>query len=882
MKMMTDKYCPRNEIKKLEMEIWDLKVKGTDLASYTQCFQELALLCRGMFSEESDKIEKYIGGLLDMIHRSVVASKPKTMQEAVEIATELMDKKIRTFVERETSSKRKFKNTSRNTQNQQQQSNKRQNTSRIYTAASGKKKQYGGSKPLCAKCNYHHDGPCAPKCHNCNKVGHFARDCRNTANTNNANNQRGTGLGQKPTCYKYGVQGHFKRECPKLKKNNNHGNQGGRNNAPARVYAVGRTGTDTDANVMTVIACAEKIVRIPWGNETLIIHGDGSNQGNATRLNIISCTKKEKYMMKGFPIFLAHITTKEVEDKSKKKQLEDVPIVQNLPEVFPEDFPARVPYRLAPPEMKELVEQLKELSDKGFIRPSSSPWGAPVLFVKKKHGSFRICIDSREINKLTVKNRYPLPRIDDLFDQLQGSSIYSKIDLRSGYHQLRVREEDVPNTAFKTRYRHYEFQVMPFGLTNAPAVFMDLMNRSSTIYKGKKIMTDMNARFKIDIPCSQNWRAKCYALQLLRWTPEESFAELPLYYHNLKLKNQGTITHIETDEDKFEFFFLAVSAMIRTFVLHMRPLIIIDGAHIKGEFLGTMYLAVVMDGNNQILQLSYGVGKSETFRSWDWFLTKLKKCIIGKQDHLTIISDGVVSIASAIKNVFPNAFHGRCCRHLLMNLREKCPRFISKEELFWKACKAYQILDFEERFSTLRDWLPSIANKLDMISLEKWARVHFPSMMIDWFIKSLQQWIIPGPAGILQLVQLRKTTEIRGGGHNDEMLTQEEYRNWLFGDMKTFIKNGKLKKVVAVIKSCTPNMLGDLTVTLKDLSGMIYGTIHYKVLNDEVYGKAISVGAVLILRNVSVFSPKLSGHYLNITLKNIVKVFHKDTSAVKL
>nr|GFB17475.1 reverse transcriptase domain-containing protein [Tanacetum cinerariifolium] len=118
--------------------------------------------------------------------------------------------------------------------------------------------------------------------------------------------------------------------------------------------------------------------------------------------------------------------------------------------------------------MKELSEQLKELYDKGFIRPNSSPWGALVLFVKKKDGSFRMCIDYRELNKLTVKNRYPLPRIDDLFDQLQESSIYSKIDLRSGYHQLRVREEDVPKTAFRTRYGHYEFQVMPFGLTNAP------------------------------------------------------------------------------------------------------------------------------------------------------------------------------------------------------------------------------------------------------------------------------------------------------------------------------------------------------------------------------------------------------------------------------
>ncbi|GKA54847.1 reverse transcriptase domain-containing protein [Tanacetum coccineum] len=133
--------------------------------------------------------------------------------------------------------------------------------------------------------------------------------------------------------------------------------------------------------------------------------------------------------------------------------------------------------RLAPSEMEELSTQLQELSDKGFIRPSSSPWGAPVLFVKKKDGSFRMCIDYRELNKLTVKNRYPLLRIDDLFDQLQGSSVYSKIDLRSGYHQLRVCDEDIPKTAFRTRYGHYEFQVMPFGLTNAPAVFMDLMNR---------------------------------------------------------------------------------------------------------------------------------------------------------------------------------------------------------------------------------------------------------------------------------------------------------------------------------------------------------------------------------------------------------------------
>nr|GFB53439.1 hypothetical protein [Tanacetum cinerariifolium] len=175
---MTDKYCPRNEIGKLEMELWELKVKGTNLASYTQRFQELALLCGRMFAEEADKIEKYV-------------------------------------------------------------------------RAPGGKKQYGGSKPLCAKCNYHHDGPCAPKCHNCNNIGHLARDCRVTINTNNANNQRGTELGQKPTCYECGVKGHYKRDYPKLKNNNDQRNQGGRNNAPARVYAIGRAGADPDANVVT-------------------------------------------------------------------------------------------------------------------------------------------------------------------------------------------------------------------------------------------------------------------------------------------------------------------------------------------------------------------------------------------------------------------------------------------------------------------------------------------------------------------------------------------------------------------------------------------------------------------------------------------------------
>ena len=128
--------------------------------------------------------------------------------------------------------------------------------------------------------------------------------------------------------------------------------------------------------------------------------------------------------------------------------------------------------------MKELQIQLQELLDKGFIRPSVSPWGAPVLFVKKKDGTLRLCIDYRLLNQVTIKNKYLLPRIDDLFDQLKSAGVFSKIDLRSGYHQLRIKDEDVMKSAFRTRYGHYEFLVMPFGLTNAPAAFMDLMNNA--------------------------------------------------------------------------------------------------------------------------------------------------------------------------------------------------------------------------------------------------------------------------------------------------------------------------------------------------------------------------------------------------------------------
>ncbi|GKB48267.1 putative reverse transcriptase domain-containing protein [Tanacetum coccineum] len=336
-KKMTDKYCPRGEIKKLEAELWNLKVK------------------------ESDKIERYVGGLPDMIHRSVVASRPKTMQEAIEIETDLIDKKIYTFAERQ-----RF----------------------------GEKKPYGGSKPL------------------------------SPANTNASNNQRGTRAGQKPTCYECGAQGHFKRDCPKL-KNNNRGNQGGNGNAPAKVYAVGRAGTNPNSNIVTVTFLLNNhyaSVLFDTGADRSFMSTAFSSQINITPstldhyydveladrriigLNAIirGCTLNFlnhpfnidlmpvelgsldviigmdwlakyqvviKYMLKGCPIFLAHVTTKEIEDKSEKKRLEDVLIVQNFCEVFPDDLPGLPPTRQvefqidlipgAAPNKKEHEEHLK-------------------------------------------------------------------------------------------------------------------------------------------------------------------------------------------------------------------------------------------------------------------------------------------------------------------------------------------------------------------------------------------------------------------------------------------------------------------------------------------------------------------------------------------
>ncbi|GKB69603.1 putative nucleotidyltransferase, ribonuclease H [Tanacetum coccineum] len=298
-----------------------------------------------------------------------------------------------------------------------------------------------------------------------NRLGHFAKDCRVVPRNNRAQGLRRNRPNQ--VLANNGGQGH--------------GNQG--NQARGRAFMLGAEKAHQDSNIVT--------------------------DGNGLRVIGEKLEEKVRYLMSA---------------KAKGKKQEVVVVVKDFPEVFPDDLSglppvreiefrielvpgampvAKSPYRLAPSELEELSGQLKELQDKGFIRPSSSPWGAPVLFVKKKDGSFRMCIDYKELNKLTIKNRYPLPRIDDLFDQLQGSQYFSKIDLRSGYHQLRVHEDDIPKTAFRTRYGHFEFTVMPFGLTNAPVVFMDLMNRFlGHVINGDGIHVDPSK-----IEAVKNWKA---------------------------------------------------------------------------------------------------------------------------------------------------------------------------------------------------------------------------------------------------------------------------------------------------------------------------------------------------------------------------------------
>nr|GEX97509.1 putative reverse transcriptase domain-containing protein [Tanacetum cinerariifolium] len=440
----------------LEDKLIHLKLRDINIAAYTERFNELVVLCPDAVLNEKKKVELYIKGLPGIIKGETTSSRPVNLNEALRMAYALMEQKIQSKNER--------------------------------IAEGANQTRVSPKCNRCGKCHFHQ---CPPRCENCGKIRHKAKDCRGK------NMAPGAAVQPNIVCYSCGERGHKSSECPK-KADQRGGNRQGyeveladrkvvSTNSVLRGCTLDLLDHLFDIDLMPIeLGMFNVIVRMDW-----LVESDA----------LIVCGRKE--------VHVPYRNKTLVVKSDTKKQLQDVPVICNFLEVFPDDLPglpppqkvefkvelipgaarvARAPYRLVPSELKELSDQLKELSEKGFIRPSSSYWGAPVLFVKKKDGSFRTCIDYRELNKLTVKNQYLLPRIDDLFDQLQGSSVYSKIDLWSGYYQLQIREEDISITAFQTRYGHFEFQVMPFGLTNAPVVFMDLMNRVCKPYMDKFVI----------------------------------------------------------------------------------------------------------------------------------------------------------------------------------------------------------------------------------------------------------------------------------------------------------------------------------------------------------------------------------------------------------
>nr|GEX15985.1 hypothetical protein [Tanacetum cinerariifolium] len=523
MKLIAKVYCLRKEIQKMESKLWNLTMKNNNLAVYTQRFQELTMLCTRMVPVEEGRIERYVGGLLDNIQRNVMSTEPTRLQDAIRLANSLINQKLKGYAVKNAKNKRRLEVNQRDNCGQKPPFKRPnvggQNMARAYMASNNERKPYNEPLPLCNKCKLHHEGPYTVRCGKYNKVGHMTWDCKVTISTNS--NQKGQVVNQRViSCFECGRKGHYISDYPKLKEQNQEnkaGNKNGVGEARGKAYVLGADRSFVSTTFSTFLdithdtldvsydvkladgrisktnivlrGCTLGLLGYPFnidqmpvelGSFDVVIGMDWLANHHA----VIVYDEKIVQIPYGDKVLIIQVAKKETEDKSEEKRLKDVLTVRDFPKVFPKYLPGLPPTQ----QVQFQIDLVPGTAPVGFIRPSSTTWGAPILFVKNKDGSFQMCIVYRELNKLTMKNRYPLLRIDDLFDQLEGLRVYSKIDLRSGYHQLRVQEEDIPKTVFRTRYGHYEFQVMPFGLTNAPTVFMDMMNRVCKPYLDKFVI----------------------------------------------------------------------------------------------------------------------------------------------------------------------------------------------------------------------------------------------------------------------------------------------------------------------------------------------------------------------------------------------------------
>ncbi|GJZ47389.1 putative reverse transcriptase domain-containing protein [Tanacetum coccineum] len=460
--LMTAEFCPIEEVQRMEHELWNLKVKEYNIVAYNQRFNELALMCPRMVEPVRVKVDAYIQGLTDNI---------KASDERI---LEGKKRKWESYQSGNSSGKGNHRDNSRQTL----QNNQKQGNARAMVTAPTDGKVYSGSLPLCERCFTRHVilGTDAQGRLSKTKLGKFMVELM-LLRTSFMDTRFSSMLNIDPV--KIGASYEVDLADGRVVSTNTV-LKGCTLNLVNHIFEIDLIpielgtfdviiGMDWLVKHDAVIVCGKKVVRIPYIKKILIVESDKG----VSRLKVISCIKARKYVERGCNLFLAHVTKKE----SKEKRLEDVHVIRDFPEVFPEELPGLPPLRQVEFRI-DLVPGVAPVARAPYrLAPS-----------EKKDGSFRMCIDYRELNKLTVKNHYPLLRIDDLFDQLQGSSVYSKIDLRSGYHQLRIKEEDIPIIAFRTRYGHFEFQVMQFGLTNAPAVFMDLMNRVCKPYLDKFII----------------------------------------------------------------------------------------------------------------------------------------------------------------------------------------------------------------------------------------------------------------------------------------------------------------------------------------------------------------------------------------------------------